>query len=303
MKVNEPKLEDVPVVLEFPGVFPECLSGLPPSREVEFRIDLIPEAMPITKSPYRLGAPVLFVKKKDGSFRMCIYYRELNKLTIKNRYPLPRMDDPLDQLQGPYLDKLVIVFIAKILIYSKSKEEHEAHLKLILELFEKEKSFGIFLTCEFWLQEGDEQENAFQTMKDMMCDSLILALPEGADDFVVYCDASNHGFGCFLMQRNKVIAYASRQLKIHEKNYTTHDLELDVVIELFSDYDYEIRYHPGKVNIVADALSRKKWMKPSRDRALSMTVPYSIKAKILEDHSEASKDVNTPTEMLRGLDK
>ncbi|GJZ99092.1 putative reverse transcriptase domain-containing protein [Tanacetum coccineum] len=253
MKVNEPKLEDVPIVLEFPGVFPECLSGLPPSREVEFRIDLIPGAMPVAKSPYRLGAPVLFVKKKDGSFCMCIDYRELNKLTIKNRYPLPRMDDPLDKLQGmrTYLDKLVIVFIDEILIYSKSKDEHEVHLKLILELLKKEKLFGIFSKCEFWLQEGDEQENAFQTMKDMMCDSPILALPEGADDFVVYCDASNQ----------------------------------------------------GKVNIVADALSRKKWMKPSRDRALSMTVPYSIKAKILEDHSEASKDVNTLIEMLRGLDK
>ncbi|GKD90773.1 putative reverse transcriptase domain-containing protein [Tanacetum coccineum] len=171
------------------------------------------------------------ITKKDGSFRMFIDYRELNKLTIKNRYPLPRMDDPFDQLQGTrsYLDKLVIVFIDEILIYLKSKEEHEVHLKLILELLEKEKLFGIFSKCEFWLQEGDEQENAFQTMKDMLCDSPILALPKGADDFVIYYDASNQGFGCVLMQMNK--------------------------------------------------------------------------AKILEDHSEASKDVNTPAEMLRGLDK
>nr|GFC08348.1 putative reverse transcriptase domain-containing protein [Tanacetum cinerariifolium] len=126
MKVNESKLEDIPVVREFPDVFPKDLSGLPPSREVEFRIDLIHSAMPVAKSPYRLspteiqelanqlkelqdkgfirpssspwGTPVLFLKKKDGSFRMCIDYRERNKLTIKNRYPLPRIDDLFDQL-------------------------------------------------------------------------------------------------------------------------------------------------------------------------------------------------------------
>ncbi|GJV92991.1 putative reverse transcriptase domain-containing protein [Tanacetum coccineum] len=213
MKVDGQKLEDILVVSHrFPGVFLEDLTGLPLSREVEFRIDLIPGAMPVAKLPYRLaptemleltnqlnelqekgfirpssspwGAPVLFVKKKDGSFRMCIAYRELNKLTILNRYPLLRIDDLFDQLQGsryfskidlrsgyhqlrvrevdipktafrmrPYLDKFVIVFIADILIYSKSKEEHEVHRKLILGLLKKEKLFGKFLKCEFWLQE------------------------------------------------------------------------------------------------------------------------------------------------------
>nr|GEU39399.1 putative reverse transcriptase domain-containing protein [Tanacetum cinerariifolium] len=146
----------------------------------------------------------------------------------------------------------------------------------------------------------------------MLCDAPILALPEGADDFLVYCDASNQGFGYVLMQRNKVIAYASRQLKIHEKNYTTHDLELGAVelnmhqrrwIELFSNYDYEIRYYPGKANVVADALSRKERAKPRRVRALSMTIHSSIKAKILEAHSEASKNTSTLTEMLKGLGK
>ncbi|GJS39181.1 putative reverse transcriptase domain-containing protein [Tanacetum coccineum] len=108
------------------------------------------------------------------------------------------------------------------------------------------------------------------------------------------------------MQRNNVIAYASKQLKIHEKNYTTHDLELGAIrrwIELFSDYDCKIRYHPGKANVVADALSRKERLKPRRAQAMSMKIHFSIKARILEAQSEASKGVNTPVEMLKGLDK
>ncbi|GJV76408.1 putative reverse transcriptase domain-containing protein [Tanacetum coccineum] len=384
MTVNESKLEDILVVREFPGVYPEYLSGLPSSRKVEFCIDLIHGAVLVAKSPYRLaptkmqelsnqlkelqekgfirpsslpwGAPILFIKKKDGSFRMCIDYRELNKLTVKNRYPLHRIDDLFDQLQVLYLDKFVIVFTDDILIYSKSKEEHEVHLKLILELLKKEKLFGKFSKCEFWLQEvhflchvvnsegihvdpikievvknwmppktlteirsflglagyyrrfianfpkiakpltlltqknqkfkwGDKQENAFQTLKDILCDALILALPEGINDFIVYCDASNQGFGCVLIQRNKVIVHASRQLKIHEKNYTTHDLEL------------------GKANVVADTLIRKEWMKPRRARAMSMMIHSSIKARILEARSEASKVINTPVERLRGFEK
>ncbi|GJS49148.1 putative reverse transcriptase domain-containing protein, partial [Tanacetum coccineum] len=101
---------------------------------------------------------------------------------------------------------------------------------------------------------GEEQELAFQTLKDKLCNAPVLALPDGSEGFVVYCDASRIGLSYMLMQKGKVIAYASRQLKIHEKNYTTHDLEL----ELFSDYDCKIRYHPGKANVVADALSRKE---------------------------------------------
>ncbi|GKG01117.1 putative reverse transcriptase domain-containing protein [Tanacetum coccineum] len=163
---------------------------------------------------------------------------------------------------------------------------------------------------------------AFQTLKDKLCNAHILALPDGPKDFVVYCDASRIGLGCMLIQRSKVIAYASRQLKIHEKNYTTHDLELGAVvyalkiwrhylygkksviymdhkilqhifsqkelnmrhrhwIELFSDYDYEILYHLGKMNVVADFLSRKERVNPKRVRAMNMILQLSIKDRIL----------------------
>ncbi|GKE00038.1 putative reverse transcriptase domain-containing protein [Tanacetum coccineum] len=189
------------------------LPRLPPARQVEFQIDLVLGAAPIARAPYRLaptelqelstqlqelsdkgfirpssspcGAPVLFVKKKDGSFRMCIDYRELNKLTVKNQYPLSRIDGLFDQLQWsrvyskinlrsgyhqlrvceedipktadslwvckPYLDRFVIVFIDDILIYSKSRKKLEGHLKLILRLLKKEELYAKFLKCEFWL--------------------------------------------------------------------------------------------------------------------------------------------------------
>ncbi|GJY77309.1 putative reverse transcriptase domain-containing protein, partial [Tanacetum coccineum] len=136
---------------------------------------------------------------------------------------------------------------------------------------------------------GEEQENAFQTLKDKLCNAPILTLPDGPEDFVVYCDASGLGLGCVLIQRGKVIAYASRQLKIHEKNYITHDLELGA-IELFSDYDYEIRYHLGKVNVVPDALSRKERVKPKRVIAMNMTLQSSINDRILAVQKEASDE-------------
>ncbi|GKA01253.1 putative nucleotidyltransferase, ribonuclease H [Tanacetum coccineum] len=499
-KASDKKQEEIVVVRDFPEVFPDDLSGLLPIREIEFRIELIHGATLVAKSPYRLapsemeelsgqlkkiqdrgfirpssspwGALVLFVKKKDGSFRMCIDYRELNKLTVKNRYPLPKINDLFYQLQGsqflskidlrsgyhqlrvheddipkitfrtyyghfeftimpfdltnapaifmdlmnrvcrPYLDKFMIVFIDDILIYSKTQEEHVEHLRLVLKLLKKEKLYAKFSKYEFWLKEvqflrhvingygnhvdpskiesvknwkaprtptdvrsflglagyyrrfienfskiaksltiltqksktfdwGEEQELAFQTLKDKLCNAPVLALPDGPKDFVVYCDASGIGLGCVLMQRGKVIAYASRQLKIHEKNYTTHDLELGAVvfalkiwrhylygtksviytdhkslqhifsqkelnmrqrrwIELFSDYDCEIRYHPGKANVVADALSRKERVKPKRVRAMNMILQSSIKDRILAAQKEA---VDEFAGLQKGLDE
>ncbi|KAL0549938.1 hypothetical protein IC582_014433 [Cucumis melo] len=450
-------LSSEPVVRDYPDVFPEELPGLPPHREVEFAIELEPGTVPISRAPYRMapaelkelkvqlqelldkgfirpsvspwGAPVLFVKKKDGSMRLCIDYRELNKVTVKNRYPLPRIDDLFDQLQGAtvfskidlrsgyhqlrikdedvpktafrsryghyefivmsfgltnapavfmdlmnrvfreFLDTFVIVFIDDILIYSKTEAEHEEHLRMVLQTLRDNKLYAKFSKCEFWLKQvsflghvvskagvsvdpakieavtgwtrpstvsevrsflglagyyrrfvenfsriatpltqltrkgapfvwSKACEDSFQNLKQKLVTAPVLTVPDGSGNFVIYSDASKKGLGCVLMQQGKVVAYASRQLKSHEQNYPTHDLELAAVVfalkiwrhylygekiqiftdhkslkyfftqkelnmrqrrwlELVKDYDCEILYHPGKANVVADALSRK----------------------------------------------
>ncbi|GJR69026.1 putative reverse transcriptase domain-containing protein [Tanacetum coccineum] len=383
------------------------------NQQVEFRIDLVLGVTSVAKSPYRLapsemqelfrqlqelqdkgfirpshspwGAPVLFVKKKDGSFCMCIDYKDLKKLTVKNCYPLPRIDDLFDQLTGacyfskidlrsgyhqlrvheddipktafqtryghfdftvipfgltnapavfmglmnrvckPYLDKFVIVFIDDILIYSKKKEEHEVHLKLVLELLRKEKLYAKFSKCEFWLQEvhflghvvnqsgihvdpskieavknwkapttpskknqkyewGKKEEEAFQTLKNNLCDAPILSLPDEIEDFVVYCDASNQELGCVLMQRGKHYLYGTKSVIYTDHKNLQHIFNQNELnmrqrrwVELFSDYECEIRYHPGKANMVADALSRKERVKPRRVRAMAMTIQSGVK--------------------------
>ncbi|GKC46804.1 putative reverse transcriptase domain-containing protein [Tanacetum coccineum] len=242
MNTDEKKLEDIPIVCNFPKVFQDDLLGLPPMREVEFCIDLIPEAMPVARSPYRL------IDLRSGYHHLRVHEANIPKTMFRTRYghfeftviPFELMNSPavfmdlMNCVCKPYLDKFVIVFIDDILIYSKSKEEHELHLKMIIELLEKEKLIAKPLTLLTQKNKkyewGDKQEEAFRILKDKMCNALVLALLDGPNEFVVYCDASNQGFRCTLMQRGKVITYASRQLKVHEKNYTTHDLELGAVV-------------------------------------------------------------------------
>ncbi|GKB85032.1 putative reverse transcriptase domain-containing protein [Tanacetum coccineum] len=189
---------------------------------------------------------------------------------------------------------------------------------------------------------GDKQEAAFQLLKQKLCSAPILALPKGNKDFIAYCDASIKGLGAVLMQREKMIAYASRQLKIHEKNYTTHDLELGAMVfalkiwrhylygtkctvftdhkslqhildqkelnmrqrhwlELLSDYDCEIRYHPGKANVVVYALSWKERNKPLRVRALVITIGLDLPKQILNAQTEARKPENIKNKDVGGM--
>nr|GFC03092.1 putative reverse transcriptase domain-containing protein [Tanacetum cinerariifolium] len=154
---------------------------------------------------------------------------------------------------------------------------------------------------------GDKQEAVFQLLKQKLCSAPILALPEGSKYFIVYCDASNKGLGAVLMQREKVISYASRQLKIHEKNYTTHNLELGAVVfalkiwRHYLDYDCDIHYHLGKANVVADALSRKEREPPLRVRALVMTIGLDLPRQILNAQTEARKPENIKKEDVGGV--
>nr|GFA09058.1 hypothetical protein [Tanacetum cinerariifolium] len=252
-KSEEKRLEDLPIVREFTEVFPENLPGLPPARQVEFQIDLVPGAAPEARAPYRL-APTemqeLSTRLQELSDQGFIRPK-FGRKTFKRPDSPAVFIDLMNRVWKPYLDRFVIVFIDDILIYSKNKKKHEGYLKLILKLLKEEELYAKFSKCEFWLSKvqflghvidsegihksmkfdlGEKAEAAFQLLKQKLCSAPNLALPEGRENFVVYCDASQKGLGAVLMQKEKVIAYASRQLKVHEKNYTIHDLNLGAVV-------------------------------------------------------------------------
>ncbi|KAA0032794.1 ty3-gypsy retrotransposon protein [Cucumis melo var. makuwa] len=384
-------LSSEPVVRDYSDVFPEELPGLPPHREIEFAIELEPGTVPISRAPYRMapaelkelkvqlqelldkgfirpsvspwGAPVLFVKKKDGSMRLCIDYRELNKVTVKNRYPLPRIDDLFDQLQGAtvfskidlrsgyhqlrikdgdvpktafrsryghyefivmsfgltnaptvfmdlmnrvfreFLDTFVIVFIDDILIYSKTEAEHEEHLRMVSFLGHVVSKAGVsvdpakieavtswprpstvsevrsFLGLIGYYRRFVENfsriatpltqltrkgapfvwskacEDSFQNLKKKLVTAPVPTVPDGSGSFMIYGDASKKGLGCVLMQQGKVVAYASRQLKSHEQNYPTHDLELAAVVFALKIWRHYL--YGEKIQIFTDHKSLK----------------------------------------------
>jgi hypothetical protein len=413
-------LEAIRVASDFPDVFLEELPGMPPERKVEFAIELIPGTAPIfSRRAYRVSRPefvelkkqidellekgyirpstspwaalVLFVEKKDGTKRMCIDYRALNEVTIKNKYPLPRIEDLFGQLRGAsvfskidlrsgyhqlrirpsdipktafitkyglyeytvmsfgltnapaffmyvmnsvfmdYLNKFVVVFIDDILIYSQSEEEHVEYLKMVLQRLREHQLYAKLSKCEFWIHEvlflghiinqdglamdpkkvadilnwkapkdvrgiksfigmagyyrcfiegfskiarpmtallvkkvefkwTQKCQEAFEELKNRLTTTPVLVLPDVHKPFSVYCDASYTGLGCVLMQEGRVVAYSSRQLKIHERNYPTHDLELAAVVHALKMLGRRQRRHPSlEASAAVAGLTETKW--------------------------------------------
>ncbi|KAK8515214.1 hypothetical protein V6N12_019262 [Hibiscus sabdariffa] len=383
--MGEARSRDIRTFCDFLGVFLEELHGLPPDREVEFAIETHVDSAPVSISLYHMapkelkelktqlqelldrgfirlstspwGAPVLFVKKKDESLRMCIDYRQLNKMIVKNKYPLPWIDNLFDQLRGAsvfskidlrsgyyhlkvreqdvlktalctryghyeflvmsfgltnaptafmdlmnrvfheHLDQFVVVFIDDILVYSRTEEDHDRHLRLVLQTLLENQLYAKLSKCEFWIREvvflghvvssegirvdpkkveavvnwkqpksvteihsflglADARQQEFEKLKEALTNAPMLIQPVSGKEFVVYIDASYVGLGCVLMQEGRVVAYASVQLKTHEKNYPTHDIELAVVVfalKIWRHYLYaELQVKPTLIQLIRE---------------------------------------------------
>jgi hypothetical protein len=401
-QVHGNSLEEIWVVQEYPDIFPKELPGMPPDRDIKFIIDLLLGTLPISKRPNRMprnvlvelkkqiaelqskrfihpssspwGAPVLFVEKKDGTRRMWVDYRSLNEVTIKNKYPLPWIEDLFDQMKGviifskidwrsgyhqlkiresdmlkttfriryglyeytvmsfgltnaptyymylmnkvfmEYLDKFVVVFIDDILVLSRIEEEHEVHQMLVLEKLRAQQLYAKFSKCEFWITEvafldhvisavgvlvdpdkvkdvqnwmpptsvseiqsflrlADyyrcfikdfsklaklmtrlleknkdfnwtlEYQASFDELKEWLTSVPVLILPDVRKTIDIYCNASRQGLGCALMQEGRVVSNTSRQLRKHEENYPTHDLELAAVVHILKIWRHYLIGH------------------------------------------------------------
>jgi hypothetical protein len=443
-------------VCEFSDVFPKDLPGLPPERDVEFLIELKSDTVPISRRSYRMppnelaelkmqlqdllekrfirpssspwGCPAIFVKKKDQALRMCVDYRPLNEVTIKNKYPLPRIDILFDQLTGarvfskidlrsgyhqirirpedipktafttryelfeylvmsfgltnapthftylmnsifmPKLDKFVVVLIDDILIYSKNEEEHAKHLRVVLTCLREYQLYAKFSKCAFWLEEiqflghvlsakgiavdpskvkdilewkspttvhqvrsflglagyyrrfildfskivkpitgllkndtkfdwSSKCNMTFEQLKVLLTTAPVLAQPDVEKPFDVYCDASGSGLGCVLMQEGRVIAYASRQLRQHEEQYPTHDLELAAVVHalkiwrhyLLGNICHLYTDHKSLKYIFTQSelnMRQRRWLELIKDYDLEIHY-HPVKANVVADASSS----------------
>jgi hypothetical protein len=466
-QLEEKSLEHLRIVCEYRDVFSEELPGMPCDRDIEFSIKLLPGTAPISKEAYRMdvkdlielmkqieeliekgfihpssspwGAPVLFVNKKDGSRRMCVDYRSLNEVTIKNKYPLPQIEDLFDQMRGAkvfskidlrsgyhklkirtedipkttftagyglyvflvmsfgltnapayfmnlmnkvfmeYLDQFVVVFVEDILVYSQNEEAHGNHLRLVLQKFRDNQLYAKFSKCDFWLKEvaflghiitnrginvdpgkiseilnwkqptdvskirsflglagyyrrfiegfskivkpltsllekvkefkwDEAWQKCFEELKERLTTAPVLIMPNIHKGFDVYCDASHLGLRCVLMQEGNVIAYASRQLRKHEKNCPTHDLELAAVVHALKIWRH---YMIGnKCKIFTDHKSLKyiftqkelnlrhrRWLELIKDYDLE--IQYHLgKANVVADALSRKDQVNNITTHL-----
>ncbi|KAH0679995.1 hypothetical protein KY290_022105 [Solanum tuberosum] len=413
VRVEVPPIQSVPILREFPEVFPDDLPGVPPEREVDFGIDIIPDTRPISIPPHRMaptelkelkelkeqlkdlldkgfirpsfspwGAPgaTCFSKidLRSGYHQLKVRECDIPKTTFRTRYghyeflvmsfgltnaPAAFMD-LMNKVFKPYLDMFVIVFIDVILIYSRNEEDHASHLRIVLQTLKDKELYAKFSKCEFWLEsvaflghinfgdgirvdtqkieavqnwprptsptdirsflglagyyrrfvEGfssisslltkltqktvkfqwsEACEKSFQELKKRLTNALVLTLPEGTQGFVVYCDASRVGLGCVLMQNGKVIAYASRQLKVHEKNYPTHDLELAAVVfalKIWRHYLYGVHVdiftdHKSLQYVFTQKelnLRQMRWLELLKDYDMSILY-HSGKANVVAD--------------------
>nr|GEY24128.1 hypothetical protein [Tanacetum cinerariifolium] len=371
------RLEDMPIVRDFPEVFPEDLPGIPPARPVEFQIDLNRYPLPRIDDLFdQLQGSSVYSKidLRSGYHQLRVREEEIPKTVFRTRYghyefqvmPFGLTNTPtvfmdlMNRVCKPYLDKHVIdskgihvdpAKIESIKNWASPKTPTEIrqflglanYYRRFIEGFSKiAKSMTKLTQKNVKFDWGEKEEAAFQLIKQKLRSTPILAFPKGSENFIVYCDASHKGLGAVLMQNEKVIAYASRQLKILEKNYTTYDLGLGAVVfalkmwrhylygtrctvftdhkslqhildqkdlnmrqrhwlELLSDYDCDIHYHPGKANVVADALSRKERSRPLRVRALVIKIGLNLPKKILEAQTEALKPENLNAEDVGGM--
>nr|GEW13947.1 hypothetical protein [Tanacetum cinerariifolium] len=338
-KSEEKRLEDVPIVREFPEVFPEDLIGLPPARQVEFQINLVPGAALVARAPYRLAPAEMqelstqlqelsdrgFIRHTSSPREHRVQEEDISKTAFKTRY-------------GHYEFQVIPFGLTNA---PANRKEHEVHFKLILKLLKEEELYVKFSKSKIeaikdWKSpktpteirqflglagyyrrfiEGfskitrpmtkltqksvkfdweEKAEAAFQLLKQKLCSTPILALPEGSENFVVYCDASHKGFGAVLMPKEKVIAYASRQLKVHEKNYTIHDLDLGAVVFALKMWRHYLYGTKGVLFTDQKSLQYILDQKELNIRQRRLNLPK----KILNAQSKARKEENFINEDL-----